>query len=104
MALVNEPTEGGGFADFHEVFLLDTETGNIWMYSHGFPLKDKDGKTIYLQSFFSVVPVDLLTGPVEQQQIQVVTSYNSAKKKASEADQPAPPELPPSVLYPKRNP
>ena len=51
------------------------------MYGHGFALKDKDGKTIYLQSYFSAVPVDVLTGPVEQQQIQVVTSYNSAKKR-----------------------
>ena len=97
-AVVNEPTESGGFADFHEVFLLDTETGKVWMYGHGLAFKGKDEKINYLPSYFSAVPVDGLTGDVEQQQFQAVMSINSAKKKASEANSEQPP---PALPIPK---
>jgi hypothetical protein len=82
---VNEPSEGGGVADYHEVFLLDTETGRVWMYGPGLAFKAKDGKTGHLAAYFSAVPIDGLTGEVEQEQFETVRSINSAQTKDSGA-------------------
>jgi hypothetical protein len=43
----DEPTPNSGSVVYHEVFLLDTQTGKLWHYSPAVSHKTEDGKVFF---------------------------------------------------------
>src|SRR5271157_1999064 len=75
-AVVNEPTATGGHADFNDLFLLDTQSGRVWIYQEGLGYTDKDGKKQRLDSYFAIVDVDGVTGDVMTKQLNLMQLLN----------------------------